>query len=671
MYVDESTSTLISIRNGRKYYFCSETCKEQFDRPEEEFRKLRISLVIAWSLSIITVFLTYFVHFPNYEIFLLIVASIIQFYPGLRFYRGLIDAIKNKIGNMDTLIALGTTSAWLYSSIVVIYPKFFPSDNLYFDASSIIISLVLTGNYVETIMKRRASSSVEKLLDLQPKTANLEEGNTISQVPIENVKVGDVLLVKPGESIPTDGTIISGETHVDESLITGESKPIFKKAGDKVIGGSKNLNGSFRMKAEKLWTDNTLSEIIALVESAHSEKVPIQRFADRVASYFVPAVLAVAIFSFLFWYIVEKVGITFSILAMVTVLIIACPCALGIATPAALIVSSGMASERGILIKGGENIELLNRADTIIFDKTGTLTKGSFEVVKIRSFGNYGDDELLRMAAIAEKNTEHPVGNAILKKYGKAVPSPESFQYIPGEGVLASIDHSIAVGNKSLMGRLGVSGCQDVMEEGSVVFISIDGKCEGYIVLDDKLKEDAKEAIEEISDLGLDIWMLTGDNEISARRIANELGIRNFKFEMRPEEKEEFIEELQKDGRYVVMVGDGINDAPALARADVGIAIGAGTDVAKETGGIVLIEDRLQDIPYVIKLARKTMKKIKQNLIWALVYNAILIPIAAGVIVPLVGIGIYNILPFLGGIAMAFSSTIVVSNSILLRWGRV
>ncbi len=671
MYVDESTCSLVSIRNGRYYYFCSETCKDQFDRPEVEFKKLKVSLIISWALSILVFLLTYVIRFADYGIILFIAATIVQFYPGLRFYKGFMDAIRNKIGNMDTLIALGTSAAWIYSTIVIFFPKLFPSDNLYFDTSSIIISLVLTGNYVETIMKRKASNSVERLMELQPKIANLESNDEILQVPIEKVKVGDILLVRPGELIPTDGTIVSGETYVDESLITGESNPIFKKSGDKIIGGSKNLNGSFRMTAEKLWTDNTLSEIIALVESAHSEKVPIQRFADKVASYFVPAVTIIAVSSFLFWYLVAGVGITFSLLAMITVFIIACPCALGIATPAALIVSSGMASERGILIKGGENIELLNRIDTVIFDKTGTLTEGSFEVAMIKSMGNMKEEEILRLAAIAEKDTEHPVGKAILRHYGKEIPSPDSFQYFPGEGVIAYFGSNIAVGNSSLMDRLNILGCNNIHEEGTILYVAVDGRCEGYIILNDRIKDDAKKSIEELRTMGLEIWMLTGDNESQARKVANSLGIQNFRYGMKPEDKEKFIEELQKNGNYVAMVGDGINDAPALARADVGIAIGAGTDVAKETGGIVLIENRIQDIPYLIRIARKTMRKIKQNLAWALVYNAILIPVAAGVIVPLVGIGIYNTLPFLGGLAMAFSSTIVVSNSIILRAGKV
>ncbi|MGC8727556.1 MAG: heavy metal translocating P-type ATPase [Thermoplasmata archaeon] len=677
MYVDESSCTITSIKSGRTYYFCSESCKKQFEQPMLEFHRLRQSLLISWILTFLIIIITYLIHFPYYQIVLFLLATSVQFYPGLRFYKGTMDAIRNRSGNMDTLISIGTTSAWLFSTIVVFFPKFFPISNLYFDTSAVIISLVLTGSYLENLMKNKASSSVSKLMDLQPKTAHLiVNDKDMKDVKIEDVKIGDTLLVKPGENVPTDGIIIEGYSSLNESLITGESIPLDKKTGDKVIGGSTNLIGSFKMKAQATWTDNTISEMISVVESANSEKVPIQRFADRVASYFVPLVLSVALVSSLYWYLLAHIGLTFAVLIFVTVLIIACPCALGIATPAALIVSSGMAAERGILIKGGDNIELLAKVNKVIFDKTGTITEGEITVYRIISRGNYTENQLLKWTAIAEKNSEHPIAKAILKHFNGTVPDPETFNYYPGEGIVAVYDVSIAVGNIDLMNRLDVLDCQSLLENSnkdgkSVLYISIDGKCEGALILSDKLKENAGTVIKELDKMGIESYLLTGDNGETARQIAIEAGIKNFRYGMKPEDKMEFIRKLQQDGNYVAMIGDGINDAPALAQADVGVAIGAGTDVAKETGGIILIRNRIEDFLYVVKLARATMRKIKQNLLWALIYNSTLIPVAAGVLIPLFGIDIYNVLPFLAATAMAFSSTVVVSNSLLLRRARL
>lgn len=673
MYVDEETCTITSQKYGRTYYFCSEGCKKQFEEPLLEFYRLRDSLTISWIVTAFILLITYLIHFKYYQYVLFILATFVQFYPGLRFYRGTIDAIRNRSGNMDTLISIGTTSAWAFSTFVVFFPKIFPYTGLYFDTSSVIISLVLTGSFLESLMKKRASSSVTKLMDLQPRIAHVVfDDQEIRDVGIEDVKIGQVLLVKPGENVPTDGTIVDGYASLNESLITGESIPVDKKVGDKVIGGSTNTLSSFKMKVEKLWTDNTISEMISIVESANSEKVPIQRFADRIASYFVPAVLAVSLFSFSYWFIVGKVGLTFSILVFVTVLIIACPCALGIATPAALIVSSGMAAERGILIKGGDNIEMLSKINTVIFDKTGTLTKGEISVDEVIPCGDMEKEEILRFIAIAEKNSEHPIGKAITKYYGNGVPDPQTFEYFPGEGVVARYGKSIAVGNDDLMRRIGITECEDRIrgldrKGKTVLYASIDTKCAGIILLSDRLKDGIKESILELRRMDIESIIVTGDNKETAEFVGAELGITKFKYGMKPEDKMAFVEILQNEGKYVAMVGDGINDAPALARADVGVAIGAGTDVAKETGGIILINNKIEDFVYVLKLGRATMRKIKQNLIWALLYNTLLIPVAAGILVPWLGIRIYDILPFLAAGAMAVSSTIVVSNSILLR----
>ncbi len=678
MYVDEGNCTITSTRSGRTFYFCSEGCKRQFEQPLLESDKLRHELVLSWVLTVLILIITYMVHFYLYQFVLFILSSTIQFFPGLRFYKGTLDAIKNRSGNMDTLISIGTSSAWLFSSIEVFFPKFFPVHNFYFDTSSVIISLVLTGSYLEYLMKRRASSSVSKLIDLQPKIAHLVVDKLVTKdVNIEDIGIGDILLVKPGENVPTDGIIIEGSSSLDESLITGESLPLDKKSGDKVIGGSTNLTGSFKMKAMTTWTDNTISEMISVVESANSEKVPIQRFADKIASYFVPVVLSVALIASLYWYFIGQVGTAFAVLIFVTVLIIACPCALGIATPAALIVSSGMAAEHGILVKGGDNIELLAKINKVVLDKTGTITYGNITIERIISLGKYNKEELLNYVAIAEKNSEHPIGQGIIKYFNGNIPNPTDFNYFIGEGVMVHYDSkTLLVGNKILMERFNISGCKSLEERNDflgkmVLYIAVDNKCEGLLILGDKLKENIDKVINEIQNLGIDVYMLTGDREEAARLIANKAGIRNFKSGMKPEDKMEFIRKLQLGGNYVAMVGDGINDAPSLAQADVGIAIGAGTDVAKETGGVILIKDRMYDLLYIIKLGRATMKKIRQNLLWALGYNALLIPVAAGILIPFFGIKIYDFLPFLAATAMGFSSTIVVSNSLMLRRERI
>jgi len=673
MYVDESKATITSVKYGRTYYFCSKSCKKQFDKPEVEFKKLKIELAVSWSITVPVLLLTYLTSSSYARYLLLILASIVQFYPGFRFYKGTLDAIKNRAGNMDTLIAIGTSAAWAYSTTVVFLPRLFPSSSLYFDTSTMIVSLILTGSFMEHLTKARASNAVSKLIELQPKTAHLLNKEAVQDVAIEQVHAGNILLVRPGESIPTDSTIIEGKSAIDESMITGESVPVDKKEGDYVIGGTLNVTGAIKIRVDKEWGDNTLSEIINVVESANSEKVPMQKLADTIASYFVPAVISVGIISFLYWYFIGGIGLTFSILVFVTVLIIACPCALGIATPAALMVASGKAAENGILIKGGENIEIADKIDTIVFDKTGTLTKGELEVTDIVSIGKYSAEDLLKYAAIGELNSAHPLGKAILKKAGNNIPFPDKFEYIAGKGIVAELEKKIVIGNRDLILDEKIKmDCEDKIKDleaqgKTVLIIALDNSCEGLIAFYDTLKQDSIKAVNDLNSMNIETWLLTGDNEITARAIAQKVNIKNIVANLKPEEKMKIIEELQNKGKYVAMIGDGINDAPALAKADLGIAIGSGTDVAKETGGIILIKNRLYDAVYVIKLGKRTIRKIKQNLTWAIFYNAILIPVAAGLLIPLFSAKIYNFLPFLAAFAMAFSSTTVVTNSLLLK----
>jgi Cu+-exporting ATPase len=696
MFVEEKPDAIQYNKDGRVYYFCSKQCLNEFTQPEKELRKLKRYVAISIALTIPIVVLSLPHMFPaqfghllpmeimNYTNYVMLaLATPLQFWIGWRFYRGLWDGIKAKASNMDTLIAIGTTAAYLYSAVVTIAPGYFPFESVYFETAAIIITLILIGRLLETRTKEKASDAVRKLLDLQPKMAKVvrREGNAEVEVeiPIEQVQEGDVMVVRPGERIPTDGIVIDGLSSVDESAVTGESIPVDKKKGDQVIGATINLSGLLKVKATKVGQDTVLSQIVTLVEEARTGKAQMQRLADQVAKYFVPAVLAVAIGVGLGWYLVGDIGITFSLLAFVSVIIIACPCALGIATPAALMMGAGKGAENGILFKGGEYLEIAKKVTTIVFDKTGTLTKGKPSVTDIIELSNeLNETELLRPAAIAESGSEHPLGQAVVnyaKEKGIVVPNPDSFEAISGHGLKARYaDHTILIGNRKLMddGHIPVtetidSRLKDLEIEGkTAVLVAIDDKLAGIIGIADTIKENAKETIDSLKSMGIEVVMLTGDNERTAKAVASKLGISRVIAQVLPQQKEEVISKLKAEGKVVAMVGDGINDAPALATADLGIAIGSGTDVAKETGGIILIKDDIKDVVTALDLGRKTVSKIKQNLFWAFAYNTGLIPIAGGVLVPFLGVGIFGWLPMLAGVAMAMSSVTVVGNSILL-----
>ena len=676
MYVDEKTTTLTSERAGKKYNFCSANCKLQFEKPEKEMQTLKTALLVSWPLTIIVAILTYALHlgYGNYLMFVL--ASVVQFYAGQRFYAGIIDAVKNKSANMDTLIAIGTTAAWAYSTIVTFMPNTFPTGGVYFDTSTIIISLILTGTYMQRLAESRASNAVSALVALQPKIAHVINGNKIVDKPIEEIKIGDLLLVKPGEKIPTDSIVMDGTSSVDESVITGESMPVTKRTRDKVIGGTMNATSSLRIKAAKIGEDTALSQIIKIVQDAASSKVPIQKLADKISSYFVPIVVLVGTLSALGWFLIGGTGLNTSILIFVSVLIIACPCALGIATPAALLVSSGMAAKSGILVKSGESLQIASRVDAIVLDKTGTLTKGKPEVTDIITVSDYSDREILKYAAVAEMNSEHVLGKAIIDKARRSkikIEFPKKFNYKQGSGIIA-IDKTgrrIAVGNRELFGKEQLSKLEKQIEKlelqgKTTLIIGMDKQVVGIIALADVLKEDSAKAINAFKDSDKEVWLITGDNERVANAVAKQLGIENVIAQAKPKDKMEKIEELQREGKVVAMIGDGVNDAPALTKADLGIAIGAGTDVAIQAGGIILIRNNIYDAYVALELGKRTMSKIKQNLFWAFGYNIILIPIAAGALIPVFTISIYEFLPMLAALAMAFSSVTVVSNSLLL-----
>ncbi len=676
MYVDDKTSTLTIEKYGKKYYFCSNNCKLQFERPEKELHGLKNALIVSWPLTIIVVILTYIAHLPYNNYIIFIFATIIQFYAGQRFYAGVFDAIKNKSANMDTLIAIGTSAAWAYSTIVIFMPNIFPAGGIYFDTSTIIISLILTGTYMQRITESKASNAVSALIDLQPKIAHIINGNKIEDKPIEEIKINEFLLVRPGEKIPTDSIITEGNSSVDESMITGESMPISKKVGDKVIGGTINITGSIKIKTIKIGEDTTLSQIIKIVQNAASSKVPIQKLVDKISSYFVPIVILVSIFSALLWYFVGGIALNVAILIFVSVLIIACPCALGIATPAALLVSSEKAAKHGILVKSGESLQIASKIDTVVLDKTGTLTKGKPAVTDIITVSNHNKKDVLKYAAIAEINSEHILGKAIVneaKKEKIEINFPKKFNYTPGRGIVA-IDKNnkkIVIGNRDIFNKNEISAVEKQLnylesDGKTTLIVSVDKKVVGLIALADTLKDDSKKAINALKNSNKEIWLITGDNEKVANFIAKQLNIKNVIANAKPNDKMKKIEELQKDGKLVAMVGDGVNDAPALTKADLGIAIGAGTDVAIQAGNIILIKNNMNDVSIALEIGKKTMGKIKQNLLWAFGYNIILIPIAAGALIPIFTVSIYNFLPILAALAMAFSSVTVIINSLLL-----
>ncbi|MEM3077989.1 MAG: heavy metal translocating P-type ATPase [Nitrososphaerales archaeon] len=671
MYVNEKTTNLKAKVRGREYYFCSTNCMETFLKPEIELRNLKI----LTSFSIIfgaTVFLLAFtpLNFPIFasQIWQFLLATPVQFIAGIRFYRGTLDAIRNRSANMDSLIAIGTSTAWLYSTIVTFFPGSLPGSEVYFDTAALIIALVLVGRTLEHIAKGKASEAVRRLLDLQPTLATIIRNEKEEQVPVEEVRVGDIILVKPGEKIPVDGEVIEGHSSVDEKMITGESIPVEKKVGDEVIGATMNKTGVLKFKATKVGADTTLSQIINLVEEAQSTKAPVERLVDRISSYFVPIVILVAVVAFAGWYLLLGKPFGFALLAFIAVIIIACPCALGIATPIALVTGTGKGAENGILIKGAEYLERSRKIDTIVFDKTGTLTKGEPSVTDLIPLTNSKEEEILKIAAIAEKGSEHPLGEAIMRKAeeeGIEINDPESFEAVPGHGVKITYNgNEYLLGNRRLMVQNGIEvqeyedQIKKLENEGrTVMILASKQRVMGLIAAADLPKEEAKETIESLKKLGLEVIMLSGDNRRTAEAVAKQLGIKKVFAEVLPGEKSEVIKKLQSEGKSVAMVGDGINDAPALAQADLGIAVGSGTDVARETGGIVLIKDDLKDVVTAIKLSRKTLSKVKQNLFWAFAYNTALIPAAAlGIISPIIAAG-----------AMAMSSFTVVMNTLFLR----
>ncbi len=595
---------------------------------------------------------------------------------GNKFYSVGLKSLYRRSPNMDSLIAIGTGAAVIYGVFAVVqiyngnhdYAK-----ELYFETAGVIITLILLGKYLESVTKGKTSEAIKKLMGLAPKTATVIHGDQEVIIPIEEVEVGDIILVKPGEKIPVDGIIIEGYTSIDESMLTGESMPVEKTIGDKVIGASINKNGSVKFKANKVGKDTALAQIIKLVEDAQGSKAPIAKLADVISGYFVPVVIVIAILAGLAWFISGQ-SVIFSLTIFIAILVIACPCALGLATPTAIMVGTGKGAEYGVLIKGGGPLETAHKIKTVVFDKTGTITEGKPKVTDIVTIGNISEESLLQFAASAEKGSEHPLGEAIVKESEKKnveILKVSKFNAIPGFGIEVEIDgNQILLGNKKLMVERNIEitlqeESDALANEGKTpMFIAINNNLEGIIAVADVTKESSALAIKKLHEMGIKVAMITGDNKRTAEAIAKQVGIDIILAEVLPQDKANEVKKLQSNGNVVAMVGDGINDAPALAQADVGMAIGSGTDVAMESADIVLMKSDLLDVVTAIQLSKKTIRNIKQNLFWAFAYNTAGIPVAAGLLYIFGG---PRLNPMIAAAAMAFSSVSVLLNALRLK----
>jgi len=647
-------------------------------------KKFIFSVILGVLIMVLSMphYIPYLKEVPHDILFyiLFVLTTPVQFWAGKQFLTGAWGAARHGGADMNTLIAVGTLSAYVYSSVVTFFPSLFHHSGLkaeiYFDSAAMIIALILLGRLLEARAKGQTSEAIRKLIGLAPKTARVIRDNQEVDIPVEEVQKGDLIIVRPGEKIPVDGRIKEGRSAVDESMLTGESLPVDKNPGDEVIGATLNKSGSFTFEATRIGEETALAQIIHLVEQAQGSKAPIQRLADQVAGVFVPFVMGIAVLTFIIWYFWgPPPALTFALLNFVAVMIIACPCALGLATPTAIMVGTGKGAEHGILIKGGESLESIHKLTTIVFDKTGTLTRGELAVTDIVPIEGIEAVDILTLAASVERNSEHPLGEAIVRKAkeeGLNLAGVEDFEALSGQGVAAKWEgQEVYIGNKRLMESQGLDltpvqvSADALADQGkTLMFVARSGKIIGLTALADTLKEHSKEAVAELKQMGLEVVMLTGDNQQTAQAISRQLHLDRVLAEVLPQDKTEQIKKLQSEGKKVAMVGDGINDAPALAQADVGIAIGTGTDVAVEASDITLIRDDLRIILTAIKLSRKTIRTIRQNLFWAFFYNVLGIPVAAGILYPFWGI-LLN--PILASAAMAFSSVSVVSNSLRLR----
>ncbi|MCB2203281.1 heavy metal translocating P-type ATPase [bacterium] len=650
-----------------------------FDR---EAKELRRSLIVAllltipiWIISMLPMLSAVRAAWPlsmeENSRLLLILTTPVLFIPGKRFFTGAWTMLRHGAADMNTLVAVGTGAAFVYSMVAVLFPQWLghPGGGMevYFDTSATIITLILMGRWLEARAKNRATDAIRKLIGLQPRTARVVRNGEEMEIPTRDVRIGDRVLVRPGERIPVDGRVVAGASSVDESMVSGEPLPVEKSEGDTAVGGTVNKEGSLTLEATAVGADTVLGHIVRMVDEAQGSKAPVQNLVDRIASVFVPVVISIAVVTFVVWMLLPDSVFAVALLHSIAVLIIACPCALGLATPAAIMVGVGVGAGRGILIKDAESLERAKSVDRVVLDKTGTVTEGRPAIAELLPLGEQTENDLLALAASAEIPSEHPLGEAVLREArerGLKLQEPDSFQYEPGAGVTSFIDgDAVQVGNAALMKSYAVKLPDEQWLQASrsagrtVLFVAVNGVLAGGITLADRVRETSIAAIKELKRQGVDVTMLTGDSEEAAREIAAQAGIEHVLAGVRPEQKAEEVRRLQEQGLRVAMVGDGINDAPALALADVSIAMGSGTDIAMETADITLMHSDLQGVPDAMQLSRRTLQKIHQNLFWAFIYNVIGIPLAA--------VGLLS--PMIAAAAMAFSSVSVVSNSLLLR----
>jgi len=667
---DEDKVTLDKIKAAVKRggYEAVERVEDVSAKRKKEVRGKMVLFFIGLALTIPIVSISFLITFPEKNYVLLALATPVQFVVGWHFYRAAYSSIRNRFADMNVLVALSSSVAYVYSAYITL---FVPEGMGFFDASAVVITTITLGMLLEDMAVERTGDAIKKLMGLQPKTAIVIQDGQENEIPADEVQIGDTVIVKPGDRIPVDGLVMDGHTFIDESMITGESVPVEKNVGDTVFSGTINKTGTLKFQAEKVGLETMLAQIVRLAREVQASKAPIQRLADKVVNVFVPVVVAISILTFAVWFFIfGNQGLALT--TMVAVLAISCPCALGIATPAAIMIGVGKGAENGVLIKNNAVLEVARNLDTVVFDKTGTLTNGKLDVTDI-----VADDsrKILEVAAIAEKWSEHPIGQAIVKKAeneGISVAEPESFDALPGFGVTAKVKgKKVLIGNRALMknNNVPVQQLENEIEkletEGkTVLIVAVKGKAAGAIAVSDTVKEHSKEAVSALQKMGLKVIMLSGDTRRTAEAVAKQLGIDEVLAEVVPAQKVDEIKKLQSQGRFVAMVGDGINDAPAITQANVGIAIGSGTDVAVDSGEIVLIKDDPRDVATSIKLSRKTLGKIKQNLFWAFFYNIIMIPLAAGVLYSTLGV---LIPPEAAAASMILSDITVVGNSMLLR----
>lgn len=680
--VIESETAIKRKIGDRMYYFCAESCAAVYEAPERELRQMKrrititlLGAIAAGAVRILFIFglmggimaLNIVGGLTVYSLAAFLVATPVVWVAGFSIIKGAYFSLKLRKINMDVLIATGVLAGWAYGAINAFIPGLGAEG--YLEVAVAILAFVLLGKYIEESIRRRSAASIRKLLELQPTIARVVRDGEEVEVPIDEVQEGDTIIIKPGEKVPTDGVVIAGYSSVDEKLLTGESIPVEKNVGSEVIGATVNKAGLLKIRASRVGEDTALHQIIHMVEEAQASSAPVQKFADKIVAKFVPIIFSVAVISFSYWFITDS--FTQAFLVLLAVLLIACPCALGIATPTAILAGVGKGAEYGVLLRSGEYVEKARKLTTVVFDKTGTLTRGEPSVTDIKAFSGFTEKEVLKYAAIAEKGSEHPLAEAIIKQAQTAeikIPDAESFEALPGRGVQCVTEgKTVLLGNRKLMEEKSVPATEleeklvELEAQGkTAMLLAVEGKPAGVIAVMDTLKENATEAVEKMKDMKLEVIMLTGDNDRTAQAIAKQVGIEKVIANVLPWQKVDAIKNLQSQKKIVAMVGDGINDAPALAQADIGIAIGSGTDIAKETGGIVLIKDDLRDVVLGVELSKKTMRKINTNLFWAFIYNSVMIPVAAMGLLGDQG-------PMWAAGAMAISSLTVVTNSALLK----